>query len=144
MAIRSRNLNVHSVGSNPERILRGSWIPAVVIASLQNQNIKGHLPALRATELWLNQNAQLLQVVAPDTSEKEIKEGFEMPDEDHIAASETSYATLEDVKTMMGAAFKVHEKTKVQHLIDDFVEKIVLNVLKEAHDKTVTSTYTEL
>lgn len=41
--------------------------------------MKGHFAALRVTDLWQNQEAQVCEEVAPDTPEEEIKEKFEMP-----------------------------------------------------------------
>lgn len=54
MTSRSRNANVDSVGSNPERILRGSPTSANVGTPLQDLEIGGRLSAIRVTNLGEN------------------------------------------------------------------------------------------
>lgn len=67
-----------------------------------------------------------------------------MPDDHYIPASETMYTDSENVQNAIAAAFKVQTETELQHLIDDFVEKTVLNLFMDDHDKAVADTYTEV
>lgn len=45
---------------------------------------------------------------------------------------------------MIEAALNVHEKAKLKCCIDDSAEKTVLNIFKEAPDKALSGTYTDL
>lgn len=45
---------------------------------------------------------------------------------------------------MIKAAFKVYKENKPQRLIEDTVEREVLNLFKEAYKKELAGTYTEL
>lgn len=67
-----------------------------------------------------------------------------MSAEEYIPASQKAYATLEDIYRMLEAALKVHNKTKLQRIIDDTMNKKVHYSFKHALEKALTSTYTEL
>lgn len=54
------------------------------------------------------------------------------------------YDIPEDVQHMIETAVKVHDETKLKRLIDDIVNNIVHHLFKDAHDKALTGTYTEL
>lgn len=106
--------------------------------------MEGHLAALRVTDLWQNEDAEVPQEVAPNAlEEKDIVGEFDMPEEHHILAPSAVYIALEHVQNIIEATLKVHEETTLQRLISDTVDKKVLNLFKEAFNKALTGTFTK-
>lgn len=54
MAAESRNSNVESVGSNPNRILRSTRTPANATNPVQDPDLTDSLATVRVTNLWQN------------------------------------------------------------------------------------------
>lgn len=73
---------------------------------------------------------------------KEIEERLEMLEEGYIYASETEQATTRDLNNTIQPAVEVCEEIRLQHLIQDTVEKKVFKSLKEANDKAIVRAYT--
>lgn len=67
-----------------------------------------------------------------------------MSADDYTSASQTVCAAPEDVQPMIESALKVHDETKLQHLIDDTVNKNIFHLFKDAHEKALADTFTEL
>lgn len=85
------------------------------------------------------------QEAVPDAlEEEEIEDELQMSGDEHIPATETVYVSREEVQNTTKAPVKVHEKDKLQRLIDDRVEKSFLDLFKEAHEEALTGTYIEL
>lgn len=54
------------------------------------------------------------------------------------------YGSPEDVRHIFEATFKVRDKTKVRRPTEDTVNKMAHHLIKDAHEKTLTNSYTEL
>lgn len=82
---------------------------------------------------------------APDTPKEErIKNVFRTSEKGYVPTLETRYPAHEKLKTMIEAALKVSEEANLRLLIDDAVERSILNLIKAAHEKSLTSFYTKL
>lgn len=123
MVVRSRNPTVDWVGSSLERNLRDSRTSADATNLLQDSDMEDYLAALRVTNLWQNTASGAPHDVAPNFPDEEIEDEHDTSEDKYILASQTVYATTEDVQYMTKASLKVHDENKLQNLIDVSVNK---------------------
>lgn len=90
--------------------------------------MEGHLNRLREIDQQVKQDAKVSQDVTLHTTEDKIEEQLEINDDDYIPASETLYATREDVQNMFKVALNIREETKLERLIDGSVERTAVSI----------------
>lgn len=94
METSGRRSSLSSVGGNVEHIFCSSRTLVDVLNPLHHADIKGDLPAVRATRLLHNSATQVGQNVAPDVpEEEETGDVLVLCDDEYLPASQTSFAT---------------------------------------------------
>lgn len=110
----------------------------------KNADSEDLLAAHRFTSFRLHSTTRASYDIAPDVTEEEkLEEVLQMSKGDHILTCQTLYATPKDVQILMEATSKVHKKTILKRLVDDIVNKKVRYLLKSAHERGLTTRYTE-
>lgn len=75
-----------------------------------------------------NRSTHVFQGAEPDDlEEQELEAEIEISEQYYLRISKRLFAASEDVKNMIKVTFHIHEENRQQQLIDDTVEKDVLN-----------------
>lgn len=136
--------SINPIASSRERTLNGLGTLVDGIMSLQYLDVSGHFTSLSLPIFGKIQLCEFLRSRVRRSRRGRVKERLKTIKDDNILDSKTLFATPKETQNMIGADFKVYEENRLQQLLDDTVEKNVLNLFEEAHGKALIGTYTKL
>lgn len=109
-----RSTSVNSARNSQGRILRGLTTPVSATTSIQDSEMESRFSLHLFTDNTQEESAQGHQQVPQDDLKEEFEEKLEALEGDSIPASESVYTICEELQSMIEAALKVHEKTRLK------------------------------